>query len=56
MTKTQRRRSGVFIANFEQISHIALVFPFLALNKQMLVWIVITNNKTVYRMEQSIQK
>ena len=26
------RRSGVFIANFEQISHIALVFPILTLN------------------------
>ena len=33
--KTQERchRSGVFIANFEQISHIRLVFPLLNLNK-----------------------
>ena len=27
------RRSGVFFANFEQISHIVLVFPWLTLNK-----------------------
>ena len=27
-----RRRSGVFIVNFEQISHLALVFLLLALN------------------------
>ena len=27
------RRSGVFIANFEQISQIILVFPLLNLNK-----------------------
>ena len=30
---TLGRRSGVFIAKFEQISHIALVFPLLTLNK-----------------------
>ena len=29
----RRRRSGVFIVNFEQISHIVLVFPLLSLNK-----------------------
>ena len=29
-------RSGVFIANFEQISHIVLVFPLLTLNKLIL--------------------
>ena len=29
----QWRRSGVFIANFEQISHIALVISLLTLNK-----------------------
>ena len=29
------RRSVVFIVNFEQISHIILVFPLLTLNKQM---------------------
>ena len=27
------RRSGVFIVNFEHISHIVLVFPLLTLNK-----------------------
>ena len=27
------RRSGIFTANFEQISHIVLVFPWLTLNK-----------------------
>ena len=31
----QWRRSGVFIVNFEHISHIVLVFSLLALNKQM---------------------
>ena len=30
---TLGRRSGVFIVKFEQISHIALVFPLLTLNK-----------------------
>ena len=30
----QWRRSGVFIINFEQISHIALVFPLLTLRKK----------------------
>ena len=29
----QWHRSGVFIVNFEQISHIVLVFPLLPLNK-----------------------
>ena len=29
----QWRRSGIFIANFEQFSHIVLVFSLLALNK-----------------------
>ena len=29
----QWHRSGVFIVSFEQISHIALVFPLLTLNK-----------------------
>ena len=29
----QWRRSYVFIVNFEQISHIVLVFPLLTLNK-----------------------
>ena len=37
--KTPERRqwshSGVFIVNFEQISHIVLVFPLLVLNKSM---------------------
>ena len=35
--KTQERhyrgRSGLFVINFEEISHIALVFPVLTLNK-----------------------
>ena len=35
--KTQERRhlrrSGIFIVNFEQISHIVLVCPYLTLNK-----------------------
>ena len=28
-----RRRSGVFIVNFEQIPHVILVFPFLTMDK-----------------------
>ena len=31
--RRQRARSGIFIVNFEQISHIVLVFPLLTLNK-----------------------
>ena len=31
----QSRRSDVFIINFEQISHIILVFPLLTLNKYL---------------------
>ena len=31
----RQRCSGIFIANFEHISHIVLVFPFSSLNKQM---------------------
>ena len=30
------RRSGVFLVNFEHISHVFLVFLLLTLNKQML--------------------
>ena len=29
----QWRRSGAFIVNFEQISHIVLIFPLLTLNE-----------------------
>ena len=32
----ERRRSGVFIVNFEHISHLFLVFLLLTLNKKML--------------------
>ena len=31
----ERRLSGVFIVNFEQISQIVLVFPLMTLNKQI---------------------
>ena len=31
--RRQLRRFGLFIVNFEQISHIVLVFPLLTLNK-----------------------
>ena len=31
--RRQRRRSGVFIVSFENISHLFLVFPLLTLNK-----------------------
>ena len=29
------RRTGVFIVNFEHISHLVIVFPLLTLSKQM---------------------
>ena len=32
----EHRLSGVFTCNFEQISHIILMFPLVTLNKQML--------------------
>ena len=32
---TSWRRSDVFIVNFEQMSHIVIVFPLLILNTQM---------------------
>ena len=31
-----RHRSDVFVANFEQISHVAVVFPLLTLKKKLL--------------------
>ena len=40
--ETLRRRSGVFIVNFEHISHLFLVFLLLTLNKLMLYGIVLT--------------
>ena len=33
LAQPESRRSGVFIADFEQILHILLVFPLLSLNK-----------------------
>ena len=33
LERRQLRRSGVFIVNFEQISHIILAYPLLTLNK-----------------------
>ena len=38
---TRRRRSGVFIVNFEQMSHLFLVFLLLTMNKYMLVKLVL---------------
>ena len=35
--RSQARRFGVFIVNFEYISHLFLVFLLMTLNKQMLV-------------------
>ena len=35
--RRHRRHSGVFKFKFEQILHIALVFPLLTLNKYLLV-------------------
>ena len=39
------QRSGLFFVNFEQISHIVLVFPLVTLNKQMWTETSITNTK-----------
>ena len=36
--RLQLRRSGVPIANFEQISHFLWIFPLLTLNKYMPTW------------------
>ena len=41
MSETQRRRSGVFIDNFEQISHPFLVFLLLNLNRQIFAGILL---------------
>ena len=35
VNKEDRRRSGIFIVNFEHISHFVLVFLLLALSRQM---------------------
>ena len=43
---TKWRRSGVFIVNFEQISHTVLVFPFLTLNKKILSGKTSNNSQT----------
>ena len=47
--KTPERRhrhcSGVFLVTFEQISHIALLFPLLALNKRMLTELIFNNER-----------
>ena len=41
---SQCRRSGVFIVNFEQISHIVLVFPFLTFAKEILAGLLLPAN------------
>ena len=41
--KTTRRRSSVFIVNFENISYLALVFLLLTLNRQIPAWLVLRN-------------
>ena len=33
--------SGVFIVNFEHISHLFLVFLFLTLNREMFAWVLV---------------
>ena len=40
----QCHRSGVFIVNFEHVSHIVLVFPLLNMNKQT-GWVLLTLSK-----------
>ena len=47
------RRSGVFIVNFEFISFIFLVFLLLTLNKEMIAWI---GMKSVNTMDQFFKK
>ena len=46
------RRSGVFIVNFEHISHLFLVFPFLTLNKSMLAGLLPFTNTVHARMRR----
>ena len=43
----QWRRSGVFIINFEHISHLVLVFLFLTLSWQMLWDLSISQENTI---------
>ena len=47
------RRSGVFIVNFELISFIFLLFLLLTLNKEMIAWI---GTKSVNTMDQFFKK
>ena len=47
--KIPERRSGVFIVNFEHISHI-LVFLLLTLNTQFPVGIILAFNKTIIKL------
>ena len=47
------RRSGVFIVNFELISFLFLVFLLLTLNKEMIAWI---DTKSVNTMDQFFKK
>ena len=53
--KDARRRSGVFIVNFEHISHLALVFLLLTLSRLMPTGDKVTYSKRSVEQRISIQ-
>ena len=53
--RRQRRRSGVFIVNFENILHLFLVFLLLTLNKKMLAgsdFVLLKTSKKTIKTKQ----
>ena len=54
--RRQWRRSGVFIVNFENISHIFLVFLLLTLNKQMLVGLCYEKDTVAHFFNVNVQR
>ena len=54
--RRQRLRSGVFIVNFENISHIFLVFLLLTLNKQMLVGLCYEKDTVAHFFNVNVQR
>ena len=48
LERRQWRRSGVFLVNFEHISHLALVFLLLTLNMQLPAGHLKTENLTIF--------
>ena len=45
LNKTKRRHSGVFILNFEQISHLVLIFLLLNVNRKIPFGAIFTRNR-----------